>query len=186
VPANAARDAAYEALAVVLPRAALEEAWETGREEFFAETAQLCVTLEDFANVTRPLRRVDAGERRELALAFFRAVAGLPPAPAARLCKDFCGQFAPPTDEDAAQSLLAAAAPFVRALAQFDDEPGARMLVHALGATLNETQCAAPETCATRWAGWLRDIHRAGGSLSSARARLAQGAWPGNMSAVGA
>jgi predicted glycosyltransferase len=175
VPANAARDAAYEALAVVLPRAALEEAWETGREEFFVETAQLSVTLEDFANVTRGLRRVDAGERRELALAFFRAVAGLPPAVAARLCKDFCGQFAPPPDEDAARELLEAAAPLVCALARFDDEPGARALVHALGATLDETQRAAPHVHAATWADWLRDLHRAGGSLSSARARLAQG-----------
>jgi UDP:flavonoid glycosyltransferase YjiC (YdhE family) len=170
-PLNAAREAAYETLATALPRAALQDAYEIGAEEFFAETARLGVALEDFANVTRPLRNIEAEERRELALEFFRACPNVAPAMAARLGKDFCGRFAPPADEDAARALLIAAARVTIALAEFNDETGARALLHALGERLNEG--AEAEQAGRVWAAWLEQIYREGGSLSWARARLA-------------
>ena len=184
VPENAARAAAYETLANALPRAALEDAYEIGTEEFFAETMRLGVSLEDFNNVTRPLRNVEAAERRELALDFFRACAPVSPALAARFVKDFCGRFELPEDEDAARALLTGAARLVIALSAFDDETGARAIIHALGETLAETQRQEPAGSGELWAAWLEKVYREGGSLSWARSRLMQGDGPASETAA--
>jgi hypothetical protein len=183
-PENAAREAAFETLATALPRAALEDAYEIGTEDFFAETARLGVGLEDFANLARPLREVEAAERRELALDFFRACPDVPPAMAARFGKDFCGRFELPPDEDAARVLLTAAAQVTVALAQFNDEAGGRSLLHALGETLGGAQRQEPETYGPLWAAWLEKIYREGGSLSWARARLASNGGPQSETAA--
>lgn len=176
VPENAARAAAYETLATALPHAALADAYEIGTEDFFAETARLGVALEDFNNITRLLRNIEADERRELALEFFRACPDVPPALASRLGKDFCGRFAPPENDAAAHALLTGAAQVTVALAMFNDETGARALLHAGGENLADAGDA--EQTARLWAAWLERIYLEGGSLSWARARLAQNGGP--------
>ena len=178
VPENAAREAAFETLAKALPRAALADAYEIGTEEFFVELARLGVGLEDFANITRLLRNLEATEQRELALDFFRACPQVSPAWASRLGKDFCGRFEAPEDEAAGGSLLTGAARVTVAVGAFGDETGARALIHALGDTLDETERKQPERQAQAWAAWLEQIYQDGGSLSWARARLAQNGGP--------
>ncbi|HEV2863928.1 MAG TPA: hypothetical protein VGX48_23230 [Pyrinomonadaceae bacterium] len=132
VPANSARDAAFEVLATVLPLDVLEEAAEIGTPDFFLTLAAHGVEAEDVERVNRRLKTVaelDAEERRDLMLRLV-SQAGTDGRAAVRLFTALAPQVSVVTQADAEE--LVGAATRVAASASFADERALSELLRAL------------------------------------------------------
>ncbi len=181
VPENAAREAAYETLATLLPHRVLDDAYEVGTEDFFLNLAQTGATPDDFTLLARALPLAadwEAWERRDALLDFFAKSSSTDFAftatTAARLARSFCVRFAPPVSAEQSETLLEAAWQMLHTLALFADERGARSVLPALAEkfTMSAEERARPDVCAAVWGLWLQEIYAAGGSLATARAKL--------------
>jgi predicted glycosyltransferase len=134
VPTNDARDAAFEALATILPLDALEEAMDMGSPGFFHDLARYRVELDDTVDALKRLgeaEELDAEERRELILRLI-SEGGAKPSLALRSFQAFARHFAAPATETEAEALVEAALQVIRAAAPFEDERATMELLKML------------------------------------------------------
>jgi UDP-N-acetylglucosamine--N-acetylmuramyl-(pentapeptide) pyrophosphoryl-undecaprenol N-acetylglucosamine transferase len=133
-PTNDARDAAFEALATILPLDALEEALDLGSPGFFIELARRDVELDEAERALKRLgaaRELDAEERRELILRLIREPC-VNASLALRYFQAFARHFPAPATESEAEALVEATLRMVRAAAPCEDERATLELLRAL------------------------------------------------------
>jgi predicted glycosyltransferase len=134
VPTNDARDAAFEALATLLPNNVLEDALELGTTQFFLDLARHGVDSDDLEWMLRRFKSaadLDAGEQRDLInrLLSESSVSGKASLNAFRA---FARCFPTPATETDAEELLEATLQVLKAAAQFEDERASLELLRML------------------------------------------------------
>jgi predicted glycosyltransferase len=171
IPVNSARDAAFEALATVLPHDALEDALEVGSPHFFLALSRGGVELEDVERINRRLMSVnglDAEERREMILRLV-SMAGTKASTAARVFQALAHRVHRLTREEEAEELVGAVAQIVAAVSSADE----RALLELLRALPKDEQ-SSPAELAASLSGMLRALDARGDSISRGRAILAR------------
>jgi len=171
IPTNSAREAAFEVLATVLSRDALEEAFELGSPHFFHTLARRDVDLEDVERINRRLMSVsglDAEERRELILRL-ASVPGVKASMAVRAFQTLAHRVPTLTMEDEAEELVGAVSQIVAAASSADE----RALLELLRALPKDAHCR-PTELATALSGFLRALDAKGDSISRGRAILSR------------
>lgn len=133
VPRNCAREAAAEALATVLPRAALDVALELGTSSLFLGLSRRGLPIEAAEEalscfVTDALSHDD---RRELIEGLLQALPD-PAAASLRWFVAFCKKLPAPRDEEQAEHLLGAGLSVVQALSRFEDDRGVTSFLRLL------------------------------------------------------
>ncbi|MGB7922980.1 MAG: hypothetical protein WCF57_07025, partial [Pyrinomonadaceae bacterium] len=124
VPTNDARDAAFEALATILPLDALEKALDLGSPRFFQDLTRYDVELDEAVDALKRLGvsdELDAEERRELILRLI-SEPGVNASLSLRSFQAFARHFPAPASEAEAEALVEAALDVARAAAPFEDE----------------------------------------------------------------
>lgn len=170
VPANSARDAAFEVLATVLPHNVLEEAAELGTSNFFLALAEHGIEVEEVERVHRRLKSacdLDAGERRDLIL---RLVSneGVRGRTAVRLFLALASQLSITTEAEAEE--LIGAATRIAASSSSADE---RALLELLRALPGDGK-TRPAALADALCGFLQALDSRGDSLWRGRSVLAR------------
>ena len=174
VPTNDARDAAFEALATLLPTPALEEAFEMGTPSFFVSLARHGVELDDVERALKHLARaegLDAEERRELILRLIREP-GVNGRLAMRAFQAFARHFNPPLTEEEAEALFDAAQRVVRSAASFENESATLELLRML--PRDEAHTTAPPELAAALCAFFDALHANAESIWRGRAILAR------------
>lgn len=171
VPSNSARDAAFEALATILPADMLEEAVEVGSTRFFVTLAEHDVPLDELEPIHRRLKFVsdlDAEERRDILIRLISSpdVKGRT---AARVFHTLAQKSASVTTEAGAEELLEASLQITRA-ASFVDEHALLELLRALP----KDEQSQPKELAAELCRFLQALAAQGDSISRGRAVLAR------------
>ncbi|HEX8649214.1 MAG TPA: hypothetical protein VF708_00090 [Pyrinomonadaceae bacterium] len=173
VPTNNARDAAFEALALLLPVDALEEAMEIGSPSFFVELARCGVDLDDVERALKCLsmtRGLDAEERRDLILCLLRE-----PCASGRLAlrsfQAFARHFPAPPTEQEAEALVEASRRIVKSAAPFDNERATLELLRRLP---RDGRATAPSELASALCDFLDALHAKAESIWRGQAILAR------------
>lgn len=170
VPANSARDAAFEVLATVLPHDLLEEAAELGTPSLFQTLAGHGVEAEDVERVNRRLRPVgelDAEERGELILRLVSRP-GVEGRTAVRLFLSLAPQFSL-TTQAAAEELIDAAAQVAASSPPADE----RALLELLRSLPADEQ-VRPSSLAAALCHFLQTLDSRGDSVWRGRSVLAR------------
>jgi UDP-N-acetylglucosamine--N-acetylmuramyl-(pentapeptide) pyrophosphoryl-undecaprenol N-acetylglucosamine transferase len=174
VPTNDARDAAFEALATLLPTPTLEEALEMGTPSFFVDLAKHGVELDDVERALKHLSRaegVDAEERLELILSLIREP-GVNGRLAMRAFQAFARHFNAPLTEEEAEALFEAAQRVVRSAARFENEHATLELLRML--PRDEARTTAPFELASALCAFFDALYANGESIWRGRAILAR------------
>ena len=174
VPANDAREAAFEALALLLPMDALEEALEIGSPSFFVELARCGVDLDDAERALKclsPARGLDAEERRDLILRLLRGEPCASGRMALRSFQALARHFAAPPTEQEAEALVEASLRVVRSAAPFEDERATLELLRRLP---RDEHAIAPSELASALCDFLDALHAKAESIWRGRAILAR------------
>lgn len=148
VPTNDARDAAFEALATILPLDALEEALDLGSTGFFIELARHEVELDEAARALKCLGEaveLDAEERRELILRLI-SEPGANASLALSSFQAFARHFPAPATETEAEALVEETLRVIKAAAPLEDERATLELLRTL--PRNESLQRPPEMAA--------------------------------------
>lgn len=173
VPANDARDAAFEALSTLLPADELEEALELGTTQFFLELARHGVELDDLEWLLRRLKSVaelDALERREL-IGRLLAETGENGRTSLQAFRAFARCFPSPTTEGHVEELLEATLQVLRAAAPFADERASLELLKMLPRAEAHVE---PSSLAAALCDFLGALHGVGESIWRGKAILAR------------
>lgn len=171
IPANSARDAAFEALATVLPHDALEDAMEVGSSDFFLTVSRHGVELDDVERVHRRLTSLvdlDAEERRALILRLI-ASPRVNGQTATRVFHVLAGRVSALTTEADAEELTNAALQIVAAAASVDEHA----LIELLRALPKDEQ-SRPSELAASLSLFLQALDARGDSVWRGRAILAR------------
>jgi hypothetical protein len=172
VPTNDARDAAFEALATILPGDVLEEALELGTPGFFPEMARHGVELELVERALKYFKAVDeldADERRELILRLI-SDAGANGRMSIRSFEAFAQHFPAPVKQIGAEELVQGALRVIRAATPFEDERATLELLRRLPRGGH----AEPSELAAALCNFLNALHANGETIWRGQAVLAR------------